>query len=72
MLWSTQAYLDAVKSMLPRCLTPEERTAIHVEEEPPAWCIEMAKWPYDTPEWKNWLAEKKSGNATAAMPTQAR
>ena len=28
--------------------------------EPPAWCIEMEKWPYNTPDWKQWLTDKRA------------
>jgi hypothetical protein len=28
--------------------------------EPPAWCIEMEKWPYDTQDWKDWLQFKRA------------
>src|SRR5215813_3914626 len=28
---------------------------------PPAWRIEMEKWPYHTPAWKQWLADRKAG-----------
>jgi hypothetical protein len=38
-------------------MTPAQRKAFFVPPEPPAWCIEMEKWPYDTPEWKQWLAD---------------
>jgi hypothetical protein len=31
----------------PRCPTAEQREAFFfLPAEPPAWCIEMAKWPY--------------------------
>src|SRR5262249_41212392 len=62
MLWSTQAYLDRIKEILPRCLTPRERKNYYLDPEPPAWCIEMAKWPYHTEDWKRWLDDKKTDN----------
>ena len=40
---------------------PSQRKAFFLPPEPPAWCIEMAKWPYDTPEWKQWLADTRAG-----------
>ena len=67
MFWSTQDYLDAVELMLPRCLTLEERKAIGVEEEPPAWCIERAKWPFETNDWQDWLRFKRA-NANPPLP----
>jgi hypothetical protein len=29
--------------------------------EPPAWCIEMAKWPYQTAAWKARLFDESAG-----------
>jgi WD40 repeat protein len=40
---------------LPRCLTPEQRLRFYLPPEPPSWCVEMGKWPYETPEWKRSL-----------------
>lgn len=61
MPWSTQDYVDAVHDMLPRCLTPDERRKAYLDPQPPAWCIDMGKWPYNTPAWKQWLAAKEAG-----------
>ena len=57
----TQALVSHAKAAVPRCLTPAQRKAFFLPPEPPAWCIEMEKWPYDTPEWKQWLADKRAG-----------
>ena len=57
----TQALVARAETDVPRCLTPEQRMTFFVPPEPPAWCIEMAKWPYDTPAWKQWLADKRAG-----------
>jgi hypothetical protein len=35
--------------------------------EPPAWCIEMKKWPYQTQDWKGWLRFKRA-NANPPLP----
>jgi hypothetical protein len=24
-------------------------------------CIKMEKWPYNTPEWKQWLSDARAG-----------
>jgi WD40 repeat protein len=58
----TQSLVEAAKAAVPRCLKPKQREAVFLPPEPPAWCIEMAKWPYDTPGWKQWLADKRAGN----------
>jgi WD40 repeat protein len=68
MPWSTQTYVELVQQMLPRCLTQHERQRIYLDPAPPAWCIEMEKWPYDTAAWKQWLADKTAGKETE-MPT---
>ena len=34
-----QALVDHAKSVVPRCLTPEQRRQAFLEPEPPAWCI---------------------------------
>ncbi len=59
----TQALVSAAKEAVRRCLAQEERHAFFLSPEPPDWCIEMAKWPYDTPAWKQWLADKSAGKA---------
>jgi hypothetical protein len=48
----TEAFVSAAKAAIPRCLTPAQRKAFFLPPEPPAWCIELAKWPYNAPEWK--------------------
>ncbi len=47
------------KAQVRRCLTREQRAKAFLAPEPPAWCIEMAKWPYDTQAWKDWLRYKR-------------
>ena len=63
-LWSVLpeglTLVSRVKTEIPRCFTLEQRKAFFLPNEPPAWCIEMAKWPYDRPEWKEWLADKRA------------
>ena len=43
---TTQALVDHAKSMVPRCLTQDQRRLAFLELEPPAWCIAEKKWPY--------------------------
>jgi WD40 repeat protein len=57
----TQSLVLWAKSTVPRCLTAAQRATFFLPPEPPVWCIEMAKWPYDTAEWKQWLADKRDG-----------
>jgi WD40 repeat protein/energy-coupling factor transporter ATP-binding protein EcfA2 len=58
---NTQALVSRAKAEVPRCLAPAQRKAFFLAPKPPAWCIEMEKWPYDTPEWKQWLADTRAG-----------
>jgi WD40 repeat protein len=64
--WSLQDYVDKVKAMLPRCLTPDERKAAYLDTEPPEWCVEMEKWPYNTDKWKAWLKDKTTAREELA------
>jgi hypothetical protein len=56
----TQALISTAKAVVPRYLTLAQRKGFFLPPEP-AWCIEMAKWPDDTPIWKQWLADKRAG-----------
>jgi WD domain, G-beta repeat len=53
-----QATIDRAKAVVPRCLTIEERRANLLAPQPPAWCIEMRKYPFDTQLWRDWSADK--------------
>lgn len=53
-----QSVVERAKALVPRCLTVFERKANLVAPPPPAWCIEMRKYPYDTRLWKDWYAGK--------------
>jgi WD40 repeat protein len=69
-LFATTGDLVAfARSRMPRCLTQVERQENFLDPEPPAWCIEMAKWPYHTPEWKQWLTDRKAGRQVE-MPAE--
>jgi dipeptidyl aminopeptidase/acylaminoacyl peptidase len=57
----TQANVSEAKAAVPRCLTPAQRKAFFLVPEPPSWCIGMEKWPYNAPEWKQWLADNRAG-----------
>ena len=47
MLPSTQALIDAAKSIVPRCLTLQQRQTFHLSADPPRWCFQRKLWPYD-------------------------
>jgi WD40 repeat protein len=50
-----QQLVNHAKAVVPRCLTPAERRTFFLAPQPPRWCIEMAKWPFQTDAWKEWL-----------------
>jgi hypothetical protein len=45
----TQTLVDTAKSIVPRCLTPDQRQRFHLAPEPPRWCHTMRLWPFDDP-----------------------
>ena len=66
----TQSLVSHVQVIVPRCLTREQRQAVFLPPESPDWCIELEKWPYSTPVWKQWLADTRAGKnpPLPAMP----
>jgi WD40 repeat protein len=63
----TQALVNSAKNDAPRCLTQKERERAFLDPAPPAWCIEAAKWPYRSPDWKEWLAFQRH-DPTVPLP----
>ena len=55
-----QDLIDQAKDLVARCLTREQRIQAFLDPEPPAWCVEKEKWPYQTQEWKDWLKYKRA------------
>jgi WD40 repeat protein len=62
-----QDLIDETKRIIPRCLTRDQRAKAFLDPEPPAWCIEMAKWPYQSQDWKAWLRYKRA-DANPPLP----
>ncbi len=62
-----QDAVAAARQASPSCLTPTERKAAFLDPEPPFWCIELEKSPYDTEQWQSWLTLRKSGQ-NAPLP----
>lgn len=52
--------VDDAKTRVPRCLTGDQREAAFLDRPPPAWCIEMEKWPYGTHAWRDWLQYQRA------------
>jgi WD40 repeat protein len=73
-LWAifanTQELVLHAKAAIPRCLTPSQRKAFFLPPEPPLWCIELEKWPYDTDEWKQWLSDARAGKSPPLLAAE--
>jgi WD40 repeat protein len=55
----------SMRRSVPRCLTPRQRLESYLAAEPPDWCIELEKWPYGDPAWRQWLANGHAGSPPA-------
>ena len=68
------------KTLVSRCLAQEERRRFFLPAAPPRWCISgpgretekdaakwAPKWPYDGPQWRNWLTRRDAGE-TPPLP----
>jgi WD40 repeat protein len=60
MFAATGDLIKLARARVPRCLSETERQDYFLDPEPPAWCVEMAKWPYQTPKWRDWLSSKRA------------
>jgi WD40 repeat protein len=60
---TTQDLVDDTKKVVPRCLTRQQRDDAFLDATPPAWCIEMEKWPYQTQDWKHWLTYTRANDS---------
>jgi WD40 repeat protein len=67
---NTQELVSHAKAAVPRCLTPPQRKAFFLPPEPPLWCIELEKWPYNTDEWKQWLSDTRAGKNPSLPATE--
>lgn len=69
-----QDAIDQAKRGVPRCLTQSQRKMFYLPPAPPRWCITgpdlesvqdhtkwRPKWPYQSDEWRHWLAAKDRG-----------
>jgi hypothetical protein len=45
-LWSGDQLIEAAIARVPRCLSPGERRAVFLANDPPDWCYALAKSPY--------------------------
>jgi WD40 repeat protein len=64
---TTQDLIDDAKEVVPRCLTRPQRDEAFLDPTPPAWCIEMEKWPYQTHDWKDWSTYTRA-NESPPLP----
>ena len=58
---NTEELVAHAKAAVPRCLTPVQRKSFFLPPEPPLWCIDLEKRPYNTPEWKRWVVDTRAG-----------
>jgi WD40 repeat protein len=74
----TTSLVDQAKNTVPRCLTTAQMNTFHLGAIPPRWCITgsgreqetdstkwQPRWPYDTPEWRQWLSATDRGGQLA-------
>ena len=64
----TGEIVAVAKAASPRCLTAEQRRQFFLPPEPPNWCIEQEKWPYDTLAWKQWLSSNTLSRRRPPLP----
>jgi Tol biopolymer transport system component len=64
----TEEIVAVAKAASPRCLTAEQRQQFFLPAQPPAWCIEQEKWPYDTLAWKQWLRDSRTNKGLPLPP----
>jgi WD40 repeat protein len=55
------ALLAYARDTVASCLSGDRRRSLGLQPEPPNWCIEGSKWPYDTDKWKAWLGYRRAG-----------
>jgi WD40 repeat protein len=67
---NTQELVSYAKATVPRCLTDAQRTASFLLPDPPRWCIELEKWPYDTGAWKQWGNDTRAGKQPPRAATR--
>jgi WD40 repeat protein len=65
---STEEIVAIAKAASPRCLTTKQRREFFLPAEPPVWCIEQEKWPYDTDAWKQWLRDSRTAKGLPLPP----
>jgi WD40 repeat protein len=63
----TKELIEDNRRVIPRCLTRTQRQEAFLDLQPPAWCIEMKKWPYNSEDWRDWLRLRR-GNADPPLP----
>jgi WD40 repeat protein len=66
---NVQEFVTQAKATAPRALTVAQRSSLFLDSEPLDWHIEMNKWPYHTPAWRRWFADKKAGKQVT-MPVE--
>ena len=65
---TTESLIEYSKRAVPRCLTRNQREEGFLDPQPPVWCIEMKKPPYNTTAWSLWLVDKTAGKNPPLPP----
>ncbi len=67
---TVDALVKDTRQLLPRCLSPAERTKATLgDSAPPPWCVQKRLWPYDSENWSVWLRETNKKQAGVASWT---
>jgi len=72
--WSTLPIPELIATAMayvPICIAKGERASSYLPPEPPDWCIEQGKIPYNTDDWIKWLDAKHSGDRVPMPGTGA-
>jgi hypothetical protein len=56
------------ESLVPNCLDAKGRASFGLDPAPPAWCVTMRKWPYDSDDWRLWQAWRQRQPETPPLP----
>lgn len=61
--------VEKARGLTPRCLTTVQRAEYFLSPEPPRWCVEARKWPYDASDGNRSMA-RDAEKTQPALPAQ--
>jgi WD40 repeat protein len=78
-----QSSIDHAIESTSRCLSTDQRRRFFLDDAPPRWCITgpglehepnstkwKPRWPYQGPEWRNWLLAANAAFVAGRLPPQ--